>query len=310
MKIAVCISGEIRTAAAVFEDMKSFLGELYPYCDFFIHCANTKTHKTFNVSNVTFRPSLETNESLAIIEKIYQPKKILMEEYTSTEGYQVSERYGIQPLWYSFWKSIELKNEYEFENNFEYDYVVKLRFDLSLNYPSNSLKKQIEVLTDDNFATSFHGQDLVFISHNKIMNIAAEYLWELIKYRQDWALGVYNSHLNYASLPNSLFFREYMKSMGITYINADYASTWSVVREMYLDTLKQFDVSEYYRIIGVLETYFYNSVDENSDKYFINDLTEYLATKGVVLDSSKKYYLEDLVDDPKSFIEEIIRKLI
>ena len=41
----------------------------------------------------------------------------------------------VQPLWYSFYKSIELKKKYELKNGFKYDYVLKLRPDIK--YPWN-----------------------------------------------------------------------------------------------------------------------------------------------------------------------------
>jgi hypothetical protein len=74
------------------------------------------------------------------IKNKYNPKKIIVDDYQI--AYKELIKYEpllytnvnifdiVQPLWYSFHKSIQLKNEYETDNGFKYDYVIKLRPDI------------------------------------------------------------------------------------------------------------------------------------------------------------------------------------
>ena len=52
MKIAVCFSGQIRTAVENFINIKNFLGDIYNDCDFFMHCWDDCSYKTYNLSNI------------------------------------------------------------------------------------------------------------------------------------------------------------------------------------------------------------------------------------------------------------------
>jgi hypothetical protein len=110
-----------------------------------------------------------SHEKKDVIKKLYNPKKAIYEEqinfqvdltefgiqgndYTkwkvsedAKKGYKIwindrpswdhfikeanREAYRVQSRWYSTKKSIDLKRQYELENNFEYDYVVVTRFD-------------------------------------------------------------------------------------------------------------------------------------------------------------------------------------
>ena len=127
MRIAICFSGQIRTGVESSENIKQFIGELYPHCDFFIHTWDLNTSKPlFNPSPeliygneqiITKTPS----DSYTKIYEIYSPIKMTIEKHIFS-----SEKI---PLYYSWKKSIESKIEYERENNFKYDYVIKLRFD-------------------------------------------------------------------------------------------------------------------------------------------------------------------------------------
>jgi hypothetical protein len=75
-----------------------------------------------------------TDEALSI----WNPKKFLIEDYNNFEFKKrennlasgLSMTYGIK-------KSFELLSEYESENNFKYDYVIRWRYDLHLNSSKN-----------------------------------------------------------------------------------------------------------------------------------------------------------------------------
>jgi|TARA_B100001971_G_C18196776_1_gene541974 hypothetical protein len=58
----------------------------------------------------------------------YKPKKYLIEEQIDFEE-ETIRQHSIKSRWYSNKKVIELKAEYEKENNFKYDFVMVYRFD-------------------------------------------------------------------------------------------------------------------------------------------------------------------------------------
>ena len=95
--------------------------------------------------------------------------------------------------WYSTYKSIELKKEFEAEKSVEYDFVVSSRFDIAL------LKKiQFEKLDKEKFYASFrHNRDdfndaiydLIFISTSKNMDSFSNLHknFEKFSFRPTWA---------------------------------------------------------------------------------------------------------------------------
>jgi len=291
MKIAVCFSGQIRTGIENYPNIKEFFGELYDDCDFFIHTWNFTEYKTYNCSNIASRPIIESVEKFEEIKKLYSPKKMIVD--IKHIGYETAEKYGIQPLWYSFWKSVELKKQYELENNFKYDYVIKLRPDLVLNHHTcDDLIKEINTTYDnefkiigwDGFDTPKHIQlstDVFFISKSNEMNIAADYFWSLIKY--------YDNN-NYTNLPF------YLKEYNIQSVKPVYVNRFVLLREIFIENgVLKLNKLDMLNEITELEKYYFDSCNLPDKKYFINDLLIEFEKKGILLDKNKKYYLEDLL---------------
>ena len=144
MRIAICLSGQVRTAVENHLNIKQFLGELYKYCDFFMHCWDDCTYKTYNTSNVCKSPIKEDVSKFNKIRELYLPKYMQIDSPDNSFGYTISNEYRLEPLWYSFLKSIQYKERYEVENGFEYDYVIKLRYDILIK-----LKDDITTIVDE-----------------------------------------------------------------------------------------------------------------------------------------------------------------
>lgn len=133
MKIAVCFSGQMRTALEANESIIKFLGNQLPNIDFFFHTWDIKSEKALfgdlrNDTNYTQQHYESLNKLLKIVE-IYNPKKYLVEnhnDYINTLQYKDNN----SSLWYSWYKSLELVKNFEKENGFEYDVVIKMRFDV------------------------------------------------------------------------------------------------------------------------------------------------------------------------------------
>ena len=122
MRIAICFSGQIRTGVESSKNIKRFIGDLYPYCDFFIHTWNVNSQKQMYGENVDYDMSEVSISTLNNIKSIYDPKEFYVDDF-------FGERIYSAPLFYSWMRSVEYMTKYEESNNFEYDYVVKFRFD-------------------------------------------------------------------------------------------------------------------------------------------------------------------------------------
>lgn len=132
-KIAVCISGQMRTWRFCFQNIQQF----FSGCDvdYFIHTWDTSGVKKF-ASLDTFSDTTIAHDPVEISEVIetFKPKKITVEsisQYASRKNMTCFSRWT--DLFYSFRKSVMLKNQFSRETGVKYDCVVKCRFDIAFN---------------------------------------------------------------------------------------------------------------------------------------------------------------------------------
>lgn len=195
MRIAVCFCGQIRTGVECSPNLIEFFGDLFPKCDFFIHTWNRNSYKPFNESRLYKRETIVNQNIIDKIIEIYNPKKIVVDNYyeirnkVSFNGTTDIEMFGhLSPQWYSFMKCLEYKIQFEKENGFEYDYVVKLRPDIIFPL-SRKLVYEIERFDKSNKddiyienvtpakITSINSyiDDVYFVGSSQTMNIASLY---------------------------------------------------------------------------------------------------------------------------------------
>jgi len=148
MKIAVCISGNVRYPHIGLESIK----KIFPndYIKIFIHTWKISNRESFletisglqfkeydNIAETQFHFLEKYNYEKLLIED-YESKKIKFEEiYNSLnllpfeEGECIVPRYDVGPIsmHYSIYKSNQLKCDYENENNIIFDKVIRMRFD-------------------------------------------------------------------------------------------------------------------------------------------------------------------------------------
>lgn len=214
MRIAICFSGQLRTAVHAAPAIKRWIGDLWENCDFFIHTWDINTYKgphgcfydsVKKLTNITMSscekekfdvPVTETDINL--IKNFYEPKFLIIDDYYKIKDYwgtYISENYlqklninrngsHWEALYYSFYRSIELKSFYEEQHNFKYDMVLKMRPDVS--YPLHfNLKNEVELFNQDNskFFIKFDKKDSViftlpdfYYANSDTMNIAS-YHW-------------------------------------------------------------------------------------------------------------------------------------
>jgi hypothetical protein len=141
MRIALCISGQPR---GLIKNTQLLLDNVIlpnNIQDIFIHTWYDKS-----LDNVPFdsaQPSRSSNlgswlpDSDSYLVNILKPKKILCEkpkqfdEFSNLVDLPTAIQKKLCSNFYSVWKSNELKKEYEIENGFKYDLVIKTRIDIN-----------------------------------------------------------------------------------------------------------------------------------------------------------------------------------
>lgn len=162
-KIAVCISGQIRTAIEAYSSFINFFKN--EDIDVFVH--------------TWYDPKI--NDHSEIIEKIktiYKPKSFQID---ISPDYN---RLNFGVMLKSFMLSNELKKNYEIKNDFRYDVVVKYRFDILfkqyITFPTDSIQQRTlyypfgntGILNND---YNNHGMtDLIFWGDSQTMDIATD----------------------------------------------------------------------------------------------------------------------------------------
>ena len=153
-KVALCISGFIRNATDTYPSIKKNIIDKFDIDVFIYSYKSTVKHKSI----YKIRQSPDTSDE-DIIVKLYQPKKYVFNEFSndfvnnivlknrpdeykqlladyandSLESKYVTKHVNQYCMFYNVYKCNELKKEYESENGFKYDYVIRTRFDMSIN---------------------------------------------------------------------------------------------------------------------------------------------------------------------------------
>lgn len=139
-KVALCISGHLRTFESNFKSVKEHILDRFD-CDVFIH--------TWDVLGLSYRPgdsNLHITETRLVVDKLqklYQPKKLVVEKTkqfpVTPIMHQRSREHrdipGILSMFYKVEECNKLRKEYETEQNINYDFVIRFRGDLWMEEP-------------------------------------------------------------------------------------------------------------------------------------------------------------------------------
>jgi len=148
MKVALCLSGQVREYEKVFENHNvNILKKLIP--DVFIHTWTFRgTQKLYRYWQSEYQLERDYDSHirednltpLSGIIKDYQPKKMLT-EFPDKEIFMKKLEASRNPnlnifnmlmMYYSIYMSNEMKKSHEKEKNFTYDVVIRSRFDIML----------------------------------------------------------------------------------------------------------------------------------------------------------------------------------
>lgn len=198
MRIALCLSGQMRTYKKCYPSLKEFILEpLKP--DIFIHTWSDSGITTKIKKGAEFKTEEVTREEL---NKLYSPKSMIIEnfkkEYTEKlKGVEVPEilkekeprNYkGTLPMFYKMQVCNELKSKWEKEKGFTYDLVIRLRPDLEfleeipkkvLNQPEKVWHNNSE---DGNPSAFWQISDKFFLSNSRNMDSCCSVFENLKEY--------------------------------------------------------------------------------------------------------------------------------
>lgn len=146
MKVALCLSGQARfLETCYYESMKpNIIDDLNP--DVFIHTWDTSNmvDQYFINGNGWVMGNKIPHDLMETMISLYKPKKYIIEPQKHFEQNKWSDRLmpsiksdHMYSMFYSICESNKLKKQYEYENNFTYDWVIRIRFDMAI--PSGPL---------------------------------------------------------------------------------------------------------------------------------------------------------------------------
>ncbi len=138
-KVALCISGHLRTFDSNYPSVKTNILDKLD-CDVFIH--------TWDILGLSYRSgdsnlyNTQTSRALDIINKLYNPKKIVIEKSKKFNVTPLMQKHagfrdidGMLSMFYKIEECNKLKREYEKENGFKYDFEIRFRGDLWMEQP-------------------------------------------------------------------------------------------------------------------------------------------------------------------------------
>jgi hypothetical protein len=208
-KIAICLSGQVRTGVANSAAVLAYIGEVLPQCDFFIHTWDVNSSSPAQVvaedEKQKIRNTFTTVDPADIkqIADTYKPLDMRVDNfkiYQETHYRKVIMRNGQVaaqiPMFQSIWEVNQLKKSYEALNNSKYGTVVRLRLDISfpaylideLNYISGQRDMLYFVDPDNKYPKAI--EDICWIATSEQMDTACNFalIRETIDSEIDWQL--------------------------------------------------------------------------------------------------------------------------
>ncbi len=140
LKVALCISGHLRTFEQNYQSVYANILSRFD-CDVFIHTWDTLGLNHRHLDNLV--STISTHQLMDRINKIYNPKKIVIETNRNFDitpiikqrSFEHRDVSGILSMYYKIEECNKLKSEYEKENNFKYDCVIRFRGDIFVESP-------------------------------------------------------------------------------------------------------------------------------------------------------------------------------
>ena len=192
MKVALCISGQPRYLEEGYAQInKSILQKYSP--DVFVHTwwDNSMSNKKMELpSTLSYGRTYYWRENtIDLIKKFYNPVVFLYEPQIifnpfNDVNYELARPSNVHSMFFSIQRSNQLKMQYERENNFSYDIVIRCRFDVDI------IKFDIDLYNlSMDYVNCYAMKDSpnsdLAISSSKNMDIYTSLYDNFEKYRQD-----------------------------------------------------------------------------------------------------------------------------
>jgi hypothetical protein len=169
MKIAICISGQIRTGITCAPNILRYIGDLLPNCDFFIHTWDIESQSNYNNNShiipVQTPYKLKDKKIFSDFYACYNPISMTVEPYFLSKpkgdkwaSFRINPKTGRNgfAMFDSIYEANQLKKYHEDLHNFKYTYVVRTRPDLIFR-ADKSLREDINLIEHDRmFITANH----------------------------------------------------------------------------------------------------------------------------------------------------------
>lgn len=221
-RIAVCLSGHIRNWKITCDNQKKFWNSCFIngsnediIIDYFFHTWDETTERKTRSSKYESR-ILESSEIESLV-NTYEPKRYIVDSKKCNSFEYDNHQLGI---FYGFYQSIKLKREYEIEHDFEYDIVVKSRFDLVFHptkhsrclYLLNKVPMEIMSTFRSNIVNEYclvNFNDVTFYGSSFVMDLATNLYFFRIKQFEDSKNSINYGYGYGPGVIMKLFFEEY-----------------------------------------------------------------------------------------------------
>lgn len=130
LRVALCFSGQMRNFEDCAESMyKYFLDKNKYDIDVFVSTWRKRGANSINPGTKNNRSDTITAEH---IKKYFSNvRKVEIEDFAKTCPDDIYQQIGLLfPMYYKIWRADQLRREYEKENDFEYDWVIRSRPDI------------------------------------------------------------------------------------------------------------------------------------------------------------------------------------
>jgi hypothetical protein len=186
MKIALILSGSVRNIEDTFDSMEYYFLNKFQNIDvFFYGCENVFGRE----KNIDFLTKKFSPKKIVVNEKSFYTDEIGLDILSKKNHHTPSPSHWNKSIWafYNVMMCNQLKKEYESENNFEYDLVIRSRMDLfwfrEVNKDEIEMAKDSVVIPWDwafrsgppwNGRYPFGYSDFYAISNNNLFNFYAD----------------------------------------------------------------------------------------------------------------------------------------
>ena len=217
MKVAVCLSGQLRQWEIAKENQKWFWETSGVEIDYFIHTWDYSGDRE-GVSQPYITRDVSRKEFDELVDW-YKPKGCMFDD-RKQDFFYANDHWS--SLFYSMSHSMMLKRQYEIDNDFEYDLVIKTRpdvvFDPRYHFTWEPLEDNILFATQGGLMESefhmFNTNDMVFYGKSYTMDLVIPMYF----YRQKMLdqRNLFKDKLFTGSIGPGVLMQEYFRDYGIT----------------------------------------------------------------------------------------------